>query len=178
MARFLEFFDSLAQDPSDVELWLTGPLSFGVFRAVGSHGSQYFWAGGYRHLASRTNRRLLEFERDLTARNLYFARAQSAKYRKILLLQRDTVQESSWSHWWHERKICRVAAEYSDRCDQIEQAVAKNLEDINYNILAFDWLVSVGWTLPLLPADPPVPLGLPSSESSGASQFTDSEWSD
>ena len=83
----MEFFDSLAQDriSGGVELWLTGPLSFGVFRAVGSHGSQYFWAGGYRHLASRTNRRLLEFERDLTAHNLDFARAQSRKYLRILL---------------------------------------------------------------------------------------------
>ena len=98
----MEFFDSLAQDriSGGVELWLTGPLSFGVFRAVGSHGSQYFWAGGYRHLASRTNRRLLEFERDLTAHNLDFARAQSRKYLRILLLQRDTVQKSSWDHWW------------------------------------------------------------------------------
>ena len=108
LARFLEFFDSLAQGSSAdvVDLWLTGPLSFGVFHAVGSHGSQYFWAGGYRHLASRTNRRLLEFESALTSRNLDFARAQSRKYHSILLRQRDTVQKSSWDHWWYERKIC------------------------------------------------------------------------
>ena len=85
------------------------------------------------------------------------------------------MQESSWDHWWRERKICRVAAQYFDRCDQIERAVAKNLEDITYNLEAFDWLVAKGWSLPLLPADPPVPLGLSSSESSEAYQFTDSE---
>ena len=180
LARFLEFFDSLAQGSSAdvVDLWLTGPLSFGVFRAVGSHGSQYFWAGGYRHLASRTNRRLLEFESALTSRNLDFARAQSRKYHSILLLQRDTVQKSSWDHWWYERKICKVATQYFDQCDRIERAVAKNLEDINYNLIAFDWFVAKGWLFPLLPVDSPVPLVLSSSESPETYQFTDSEPSD
>ncbi|OUW44603.1 hypothetical protein CBD41_05430 [bacterium TMED181] len=190
LQRYWESFDSLAQDSSAdaafrFELWLSGPLSFGVFRAVGSHGSQvgspdsqYFWTGGYRHLTSRTNRRLLEFERDLTFRNLEFARAQSSKYHSILLLQRDIVQKSSWDVWCFERKICKVATQYFSECDQIEKSISKNLEDIDSNLGAFDWFVSRSWSPSLLPVDPPVSLVSPSRDSPGAYQFSDPEKSD
>ena len=88
------------------------------------------------------------------------------------------MQESSWDHWWRERKICRVAAQYFDKCEQIERAAAKNLEDITYNLAAFDWFVAKGWLFPLLPVDSPVPVVLSSSESPETYQFTDSEPSD
>ena len=78
----------------------------------------------------------------------------------------------------HERKIYRVATQYFDKCNQIERAVAKNLEDITYNLVAFDWFVAKGWLFPLLPVDSPVPLALSSSESPETYQFTDSEPSD
>lgn len=190
LQRFWESFDSLAQDSSaDValrfEVWLSGPLSFGVFRAVGSQGSQvgspdsqYFWTGGYRHIASRTNRRLLEFERNLTSRNLALARAQFSKYHRILLLQRDIVQHCSWDDWCFERKIRKVATQYFTECDQIVKSISKNLEDIDSNLGAFDWFVSRSWSPSQLPADPPVPLVFPGCDSSEAYQFSDTDKSD